>query len=203
MSAKVLSVEAAKKANLDLIENGIGTQAVHDVVVAMRAARRSGSANTKTKAEVNLSGAKPWRQKGTGRARQGSTRSPQWIHGGIALGPKPRDYRITLNKKLKRVALKSALSSKVLDNDLIVVDSIASEEYKTKNMVGMLKNLNVDQKALIVLADVDSKVVKSTNNIQGVQTTFVGTLNVYDILAHDKFIITKEAIAKIEEVCAQ
>ena len=145
---------------------------------------------------------KPWRQKGTGRARQGSTRAPQWTHGGIVFAPKPRDYTATLNKKVKRLAMKSALSSKVQDNEMIVVDSIATEGYKTKKIAEMLKALGSEKKALIVLSEVDAQVIASAANIPGVKTAQVNTLNVYDILNADKFIVVKDAVSKIEEVYA-
>lgn len=175
---------------------------MHAMVVNYLANQRQGTQSTLTRTEVRGGGRKPWRQKGTGHARQGSTRAPQWVHGGIALGPKPRDYSYSLNKKEKRLAMKSALSSKVVDNDLIVVDSIKCDEFKTKTMVEMLKALNVEGKALVVMPEVDLKVVKSLSNIPGVTPTLVNTLNVYDILNHDKFIVVKDAVDKIEEVYA-
>ena len=175
---------------------------MHAMVVCYLANQRQGTQSTLTRTEVSGGGKKPWRQKGTGHARQGSTRAPQWVHGGIALGPKPRDYSYSLNKKEKRLAMKSALSTKVLDSNLVVVDAIKTEEFKTKTMVEMLKALNVEGKALIVTAEADRKVVKSAGNIPGVKTATVGTLNVYDILNYDKFIVAKDAVAKIEEVYA-
>ncbi len=176
--------------------------AMHAMVVNYLANQRQGTQSTLTRTEVSGGGRKPWRQKGTGHARQGSTRSPQWVHGGIALGPKPRSYRYSLNKKLRRLAMKSALSTKVIDQNMVVLDSIKLEEYKTKTIVAMLKALNVDGKALIVMPEVDAKVIKSANNIPGVKTALVNTLNVYDILNYDKFIVVKDAVAKIEEVYA-
>ena len=164
--------------------------------------QRQGTQSTLTRSEVSGGGRKPWRQKGTGRARQGSTRSPQWTHGGIALGPKPRDYRIAMNKKTKRVALYSALSAKVAEGKLIVVDDIKCAEFKTKTIVNMLNALNVEKKSLIVLPEVDKFVVKSSANVPGVTTTIVGTLNVYDILNAGTFIISKAAVEKLEEVFA-
>ncbi|MDE5754710.1 MAG: 50S ribosomal protein L4, partial [Oscillospiraceae bacterium] len=158
--------------------------------------------STLTRTEVSGGGRKPWRQKGTGNARQGSIRAPQWRHGGVALGPKPRSYRYTLNKKVRRLAMKSALSAKVQEGNLIVLDTLTMDEFKTKKMTAMLKALNVEKKALIVTADADVKVYKSAANIPGVKTTHVGTLNVYDILNGGKFIVAKNAIAKIEEVYA-
>ena len=175
---------------------------MHQAVVNYLANQRQGTQSTLTRTEVSGGGRKPWRQKGTGHARQGSIRAPQWTHGGIALGPKPRDYSYTLNKKVKRLALKSALSSKVLDENLIVVDAITLADYKTKTIVEMLKALSVEGKALIVTADVDDKVVKSASNIEGIKTAQVNTLNVHDILNYDKFIVVKDAVAKIEEVYA-
>ena len=178
------------------------TSAMHAMVVNYLANQRQGTQSTLTRTEVSGGGRKPWRQKGTGHARQGSIRAPQWTHGGIALGPKPRDYSYSLNKKLRRLAMKSALSTKVIDNNLIVVDKIAFEDYKTKDMVKMLSALGVEGKALIVMPEVDSKVIKSASNIPGVKTALVNTLNVYDILNYDKFIVASDAVAKIEEVYA-
>lgn len=175
---------------------------LHMAVVNYLANQRQGTQSTLTRAEVAGGGAKPWRQKGTGRARQGSIRSPQWNHGGIALGPKPRDYSYNLNKKVKRIALKSALSAKVAAGELIVLDNIALEEMKTKSIVKLLSALSVDTKALIVIPAVDEKIIKSARNIHGVATTLATTLNVYDILKYDKLIVTKDAVAKIEEVYA-
>ena len=152
--------------------------------------------------EVRGGGKKPWRQKGTGHARQGSTRAPQWRHGGVALGPKPRSYRFSLNKKVRQLAIKSALSSKVLENEMIVVDAITTDEFKTKTMVNMLKAIGADTKTLIVLDSADKKVIKSANNIEDVKTTQVNTLNVYDILNCNKFVIVKGAVEKLEEVYA-
>lgn len=175
---------------------------MHAMVVCYLANQRQGTQSTLTRTEVRGGGRKPWRQKGTGHARQGSIRAPQWVHGGIALGPKPRDYSYSLNKKEKRLAMKSAFSTKVLDSNLVVVDAIKTEEFKTKTIVDMLKALNVEGKALIVTAEADKKVVKSAGNIPGVKTATVGTLNVYDILNYDKFIVAQDAVAKIEEVYA-
>ena len=177
--------------------------AMHAMVVNYLANQRQGTQSTLTRTEVSGGGRKPWRQKGTGHARQGSIRAPQWTHGGIALGPKPRTYRFTVNKKLKRLAMKSALSSKVLSGDMIVLDAIAMNEYKTKDIVKMLKAVGAEgQKALIVMPEVDSKVIKSASNIPGVKTALVNTINVYDILNYDKFVVVKDAVAKIEEVYA-
>lgn len=176
--------------------------AMHQAVVNFLANQRHGTQSTLTRTEVSGGGKKPWRQKGTGHARQGSTRSPQWRHGGVALGPKPRSYSYTLNKKVKRLALLSALSSKAQENEIVVVDNISTDGYKTKTIVNMLKALGVDGKALIVLDTVDQEVIKSAANIPGVKTTQVNTLNVYDILNYDKFVVVKNAVAKIEEVYA-
>ena len=175
---------------------------MHAMVVNYLANQRQGTQSTLTRTELRGGGRKPWRQKGTGHARQGSIRAPQWYHGGVALGPKPRSYSYTLNKKVRRLAMKSALSTKVLDNNFIVLDALTLENYKTKTVVEMLKALNVDGKALIVTAEADQKIVKSAANIPGVKTAAVNTLNVYDILNYDKFIIVKNAIGKIEEVYA-
>lgn len=174
---------------------------MHQVVVNYLANQRQGTQSTLTRTEVS-GGRKPWKQKGTGHARQGSTRAPQWTHGGVALGPKPRDYSYSLNKKVKRLAMKSALSSKVQDNNLLIVEKIDLEGFKTKAIVEMLKACNAGKKALIVMPDVDLKVVKSAANIPGVKTALVNTLNVYDILNCDTFVVVKDAVGKIEEVYA-
>ena len=176
--------------------------ALHAAVVQYLANQRQGTQSTLTRAEVRGGGRKPWRQKGTGHARQGSTRSPQWRHGGVALGPKPRSYRFSLNRKLKKLAVKSAFSAKVLESNFVVVDSIAMEDYKTKAMVEMLKALGAEGKAMIVTAAADQKVVKSAANIPGVVTAPVNSVNVYDVLNCKKFIIAKDAVLKLEEVYA-
>jgi large subunit ribosomal protein L4 len=175
---------------------------MHAAVVNYLANQRQGTQSTLTRTEVSGGGRKPWRQKGTGHARQGSIRAPQWTHGGIALGPKPRDYRYSLNKKVKRLAMKSALSAKVAGKEMIVVDNIAFDGYKTKAMVEMLSALKATGKALIVMPEVDSKVIKNAANIPGVKTALVNTLNVYDILNCDYFVVAAEAVKKIEEVYA-
>ena len=175
---------------------------MHMVVKNYLANQRQGTQSTLTRTEVSGGGRKPWRQKGTGHARQGSTRAPQWTHGGVALGPKPRDYRYTLNKKVRRLAMKSALSTMVQENNIIVLDTLTMDEYKTKTIAAMLKALGVEKKALIVTAEADAKVYRSAANIPGVKTAAVNTLNVYDILNGGKFIVAKNAIAKIEEVYA-
>ncbi len=175
---------------------------MHAAVVNYLANQRQGTQSTLTRTEESGGGRKPRRQKGTGHARHGSTRAPQWVHGGIALGPKPRDYGYELNKKVKRLAMKSALSTKVIDNNMIVLDALTLDSFKTKTVVDMLKALGVEGKALIVTAEADTKVIKSAANIPGVKTAAVNTLNVYDILNYDKFIVVKNAVGKIEEVYA-
>jgi large subunit ribosomal protein L4 len=180
----------------------VNQNAIHLAVVNQLANKRQGTQSTKTKSEVRGGGIKPWRQKGTGRARQGSIRSAQWIKGGIVLGPKPRSYRYTLPKKLKRLALKSALSSKVNENEILVLDVLKFANIKTKQMVEVLGNLKVDTSALLVIAGKDDSVEKSARNIPGIKTAFVNTINVFDILKYDKFIITKDAVEKVEEVYA-
>ncbi len=175
---------------------------LHSMVVNYLANQRQGTQSTLTRAEVSGGGKKPWRQKGTGHARQGSTRSPQWTHGGIALGPKPRDYSYALPKKVRRLAMKSALSSKVASEDMMILDELTLETIKTKTVVEMLKALGATKKVLLVTAEKDEKVILSARNIPGVKTALVNTLNVYDILNADKFIVVKDAVAKIEEVYA-
>ena len=176
---------------------------LHTAVRAYLMNQRQGTQSTLTRSEVSGGGRKPWKQKGTGHARQGSTRSPQWTHGGIALGPKPRSYRINLSKSIKRNALFGALSSKVANGEMIVVDKISASEYKTKNMVAMLDAIGAAKKSLIVLPAVDEFVIKSCANIEGVKTTQWNTINVYDILNCDSFVVAKDAVAKIEEVYAR
>lgn len=179
----------------------VNESVLHDVVVAHLANCRQGTQSALTRAEVSGGGKKPWRQKGTGRARQGSTRSPQWRHGGIVFAPKPRDYTVRLNKKVKRLAMKSALSSKVNENELLVFDALNLEAAKTKEMVKVLKAANVE-KALIVLPEKDDTVERAARNIPNVKTTLVGTLSVYEILKYEKLILTKASAEKIEEVYA-
>ncbi|MBC5787993.1 MULTISPECIES: 50S ribosomal protein L4 [Clostridiaceae] len=202
----VFNMAGKEVAKIDLADAVFGIEpnkaVLHMAVVNYLANQRQGTQSTLTRTEVRGGGKKPWRQKGTGHARQGSTRSPQWTHGGVALGPKPRDYSYSLNKKVKRLAVKSALSAKVLEENLIVVDAITMNEYKTKDMVAMLSALGADKKALIVLPEVDAKVIKSASNIKGVKTAQVNELNVYDILNNDKLIIVQAAAQKIEEVYA-
>ncbi len=178
------------------------TAAMHQMVVNYLANNRQGTQSALTRAEVRGGGRKPWRQKGTGHARQGSTRAPQWTHGGIVFAPKPRCYRFTVNKKVKRLAMKSAFSSKLADSQIIVLDKLALDEYKTKAVAAMLKAIGSEKKALIVLPEIDAKVIASARNIPGVKTAQVNTLNVYDIMNADKLVIVKDAISKIEEVYA-
>jgi len=175
---------------------------VHSVLVNFLANQRQGTQSTKTRSEVSGGGRKPWRQKGTGRARQGSIRAPQWIKGGIALGPKPRSYKYTVNKKERQLAVKSVLSSKVLENELVVVDSLPLNDIKTKEMVKALSNLKVEGKALIMLPEKNEKVQKSARNIEGVKTTLVETINVYDLLKYNKLVVTEDTVKKLEEVYA-
>ena len=202
----VYTMDGAENGQIELNDQIFGVEVnipvMHQVVVAHLAKLRQGTQSTKTRAEVSGGGRKPWRQKGTGRARQGSTRAPQWTHGGIVFAPKPRDYRFSVNKKERRLALKSALSVKASENDIIVVDSITTDEFKTKKMVAMLKAVEAEKKTLIVLPEVDTKVIKSAANIPGVKTAQVNTINVYDILNADKLVIAKDAVSKIEEVYA-
>ena len=203
---KVMDMTGKEVSTIELSDAIFGitpnVPAMHTMVVNYLANQRQGTQSTLTRTEVSGGGRKPWRQKGTGRARQGSTRAPQWTHGGIALGPKPRTYRFTVNKKLKRLAMKSALSSKVLSGDMIVLDNITMNDYKTKDMVKMLGAVGAQGKTLIVMPEVDAKVIKSAANIPGVKTALVNTINVYDILNYDKFVVVKDAVAKIEEVYA-
>ena len=198
----VLNMQGKEVGKQELSEAVFGIEpnvsVMNDMVKNYLANQRQGTQSALTRSEVSGGGRKPWRQKGTGRARQGSTRAPQWTHGGIVFAPKPRSYRYTLNKKVRRLAMKSALSSKLQDNELIVIDQIASEEYKTKAIAAMLKAVGSERKALIVLDTVDEKVIASARNIPAQ----VNTLNVYDILNADKFIVVKDAVAKIEEVYA-
>ena len=179
----------------------INKEAIHTLVVNYLANQRQGTQSTKTRTEVRGGGKKPWRQKGTGRARQGSIRAPQWTGGGVALGPKPRSYRFSVNKKLRRVALKSALSSKVASSEIIVVDNLNMETFKTKDFASILTKFDIDN-ALIVTTEKNENVARSSRNIPGVKSTMVTTLSVYDIIKYSKFVVTKDAVAKIEEVYA-
>ncbi|MBR3988028.1 MAG: 50S ribosomal protein L4 [Clostridia bacterium] len=202
----VLDMQGKKVGTIDLADAIFGiepnTSVMHQMVVSYLASQRQGTQSALTRSEVSGGGKKPWRQKGTGRARQGSTRAPQWTHGGVVFAPKPRNYRFSVNKKVKRLALKSALSSKAAAEEIIVIDSITMDEYKTKTMVSMLKAVGAEGKALIVLPEVNNFVIASASNIEGVKTAQVNTINVYDLLNADKLIIAKDAVAKIEEVYA-
>lgn len=180
----------------------VNTHVMYEAVKNYLANQRQGTQSAKTRAEVRGGGRKPWRQKGTGRARQGSTRSPQWKGGGVVFAPKPRDYSYAIPKKVKRLALKSALSSKVRDQEIIVVDKLVLEQPKTKEMIKVLKNLNSGKKTLVVIPERDEAVVRAAANIPGVKTAYVNTINVYDILNCDSFLITREAVNKVEEVYA-
>ena len=206
--AKLAVLDKAGKKVSDIeLNDGIfaiepNMSAMHLMVVSYLAAQRQGTQSTLTRSEVSGGGKKPWRQKGTGRARQGSTRSPQWTHGGIALGPKPREYGIDVNKKVKRLAMKSALSSKVAENEMIVVDSLAMDAIKTKEMAGVLSAINAGKKTLIVLPEKDDVVYRSARNIAGAKVSLVNTLNVYDIHNCNTIVVVKDAVSKIEEVYA-
>ena len=203
---KVVDMSGKEVSTLTLSDKVFGAEVngavLHTAVKAYLANQRQGTQSTLTRTEVSGGGKKPWKQKGTGRARQGSTRSPQWTHGGVALGPKPRSYRISITKKTRRTALFSALSSKVADGKMIVVNNIATDAFKTKTMVGMLNAIGADKKALVVLPEVDAKVVKSCDNIEGVNTTVYNSINVFDILNCDTLVVAEAAVKKIEEVYA-
>ena len=202
----VYDIQGKKVSDVELKDEIFGIEpneaVVHSVLVNFLANQRQGTHSTKTRAEVRGGGRKPWRQKGTGRARQGSIRAPQWIKGGIALGPKPRSYKYSVNKKEKRLAIKSCLSSKVLENELVVVDSLPLKEIKTKEMVKALNNLKVEGKTLILLPEKNETVQKSARNIEGVKTTLVNTINVYDLLKYKNLVITLDTVKKLEEVYA-
>ena len=202
----VYNIEGKKVSTLDLNEAVFGIKPnekiVHMALVNYLANQRQGTSNTKTRAEVSGGGRKPWKQKGTGRARQGSIRAPQWFKGGIALGPKPRDYRYTINKKERRLAIRSVLSSKVLEENIVVVDKFGFDEIKTKNMVTALSNLKVEGKTLIVLPEKNENVQKSARNIEGVKTSLVNTINVYDLLKYNKLVLTVDSVKSLEEVYA-
>ncbi len=203
---EVLDMAGKKVGEAELSDAVFGiepnTAVMHTMVVNYLANNRQGTQSALTRSEVSGGGRKPWRQKGTGHARQGSTRAPQWTHGGVVFAPKPRSYRFTVNKKVKRLAMRSAFSSKLRDSQLVVVDKIETAEFKTKTIAAMLSAVGADRKALIVLPEVDKKVINSARNIPGVKTAQVNTLNVYDILNADKLVIAKDAIGKIEEVYA-
>jgi len=202
----VFDMAGKKLSDMELADSIFGIEpsipAMHLCVVSYLANQRQGTQSTLTRAEVSGGGKKPWRQKGTGRARQGSTRAPQWYHGGIAHGPKPRDYKKEVNKKVRRLALKSALSAKLADNELIVLDSLTLTEIKTKAMANVVKALETGKKVLFVLPEKNDVIYRSARNIEGVQTTLVGTLNVYEILNADTVVVLKDAVSKIEEVYA-
>ena len=203
----VYNIEGKKVNEVELKEEIFGIEpneaVVHSVLVNFLANQRQGTQSTKTRSEVRGGGRKPWRQKGTGRARQGSIRAPQWIKGGIALGPKPRSYYYTVNKKERQLAVKSILSSKVLENELVVVDSFENmKEIKTKEMVKVLNNLKVEGKTLMLLPEKNENVQKSARNIEGVKTTLVNTINVYDLLKYKNLVVTLDTVKKLEEVYA-
>ena len=205
-TVKVVNMKGEEVGSIELNDKifaaDINEAVLHAATRAYLLNQRQGTQSTLTRTEVSGGGRKPWRQKGTGRARQGSTRAPQWRHGGIALGPKPRTYRTDLNKKTKRVALYSALSAKAAAGNVIVVDEIKTETYSTKTMFNMLNAVGADKKALVVLPEADKMIVASFANIAGVKTSLYNTINVYDILNADKFVVTKEAVEKLEEVYA-
>ena len=205
-TVKVVNMKGEEVGSIELLDTifaaDVNEAVLHAATRAYLMNQRQGTQSTLTRTEVSGGGKKPWRQKGTGRARQGSTRSPQWTHGGIAFGPKPRSYRTGMNKKTKRVALYSALSAKLAAGDLIVVDNITTENYSTKTMVNMLNAIGATKKALVVLPEVDAKVIKSCDNIEGVVTTLYNTINVYDILNADKFVVTEAAVKMLQEVYA-
>lgn len=202
----VVDMAGKKVGTVDLAESIFGIEpnaaVMHQMVVSYLANQRQGTQSALTRAEVSGGGRKPWRQKGTGRARQGSTRAPQWTHGGVVFAPKPRDYSFSVNKKARRLAMKSAFSVKAKAEDIIVLDALSIDSYKTKVIADMLKAIGAEKKALIVLPEVNTKAIRSAKNIPGVKTAQVNTLNVYDLLNADKLIIVKGAVSKIEEVYA-
>ena len=202
----VYNMEGKKVSDVELNDNVFGIEPneaiVHSVLVNYLANQRQGTQSTKTRSEVSGGGRKPWRQKGTGRARQGSIRAPQWVKGGIALGPRPRSYKYTINKKERRLAIRSVLSSKVLENNLVVLDKAEMKEIKTQAMVKTLANLKVEGKTLILLPERNENVQKSARNIKNVKTTLVNTINVYDLLKYNKLVVTLDAVKKLEEVYA-
>ena len=202
----VLNVNGQNVGEIELAEAvfdvEVNEHVLYEVVKNQLANKRQGTQSAKTRAEVRGGGRKPWKQKGTGRARQGSIRAVQWVGGGVAFAPKPRDYRYTLPKKVRRLAMKSALSAKVQNNEIIVLDALTMEAPKTKEFAQILKNINASKKALVVTAEKNDNVVKSARNIEGVQAATVNTINVYDILKYDTFVITTDAVKKVEEVYA-
>jgi large subunit ribosomal protein L4 len=199
MSATVLTIAAAKEAKINVIENGRGTQALHDVVIALRANRRSGSANTKTKAEVSYSGKKPWRQKGTGRARAGYASSPVWSGGGVVFGPKPRDYSKKVPKSVRRLALLKALSFRIMAGDVLVAEDIKVAAPKTKDFVSFLKSLTEASKVLLISTQFDETTYKAARNIQPVLLNTASEVNTEQLLAFQKIIVTNEALVKLAE----
>jgi len=203
---KTVDMTGRETGTIELSEKVFGAEVneavLHTAVKVFLANQRQGTQSTLTRTEVSGGGRKPWKQKGSGRARQGSTRAPQWTHGGVALGPKPRDYRLSINKKVRRTAMFSALSSKVAADELIVVDEIMANEYKTKAMVSMLGAIGAEGKTLVVMPQADEMAMKSLSNIPGVKTAVYNTINVYDILNCDKLVMAKGAVLKIEEVYA-
>jgi large subunit ribosomal protein L4 len=199
MSATVLTIAAAREANIEVIENGRGTQAVHEVVVAMRANRRSGSANTKTKAEVAYSGKKPWRQKGTGRARAGYTSSPVWSGGGVVFGPKPRDYSKKVSKSVKRLALLKALSSRIIAGDVLVTEEIKVRAPKTREFITFLKSQTEADKVLVISTHFDQATYKAARNVQPILLNTASEVNTEQLLAFQKIIVTNQALAKLAE----
>ena len=205
-NVQVVDMQGKSVSTVDLADSIFGIEpnaaVMHQMVVSYLANQRHGTQSALTRSEVSGGGRKPWRQKGTGRARQGSTRAPQWYHGGVVFAPKPRDYRFSVNKKVRRLAMKSAFSTKAAAEEIIVIDAIKLDEIKTAKIAAMLSAVGSEKKALIVLPEVDEKVIKSARNIKGVKTAQVNELNVYDILNADKLIIAKDALTKIEEVYA-
>src|ERR1700686_4517939 len=199
MSAKVLKAAAAKESKIELIENARGTQALHDVVVAMRAARRSGSANTKSKADVNLSGAKPWRQKGTGRARAGYKSSPIWRGGGVVFGPKPRDYSKKVSKSVRRLAFQKALSERITAGDVLAIDQFVVPELKTKSFVALLKKQTEEEKVLLISDAFDETTLKAARNVKPVQLATASDVNTEQLLAFEKILVTHKALEKLAE----
>ncbi|WP_074048510.1 50S ribosomal protein L4 [Clostridioides difficile] len=206
LKLNVLNVSGQNVGEIELSDSIFGVEVnghvLYEVVKNQLANKRQGTQSAKTRAEVRGGGRKPWKQKGTGRARQGSTRSVQWVGGGVAFAPKPRSYKYTLPKKVRRLAMKSALSSKVQNSEVIVLDALNMDAPKTKEFAQILNNINAAKKALVVIADKNDNVIKSARNIEGVQTALVNTMNVYDILKYDSFIITTDAVKKVEEVYA-
>ena len=199
MSAKVLSQAAAKEAKIELIEDGRGTQAIHESIIAMRAARRSGSANTKTKAEVDLSGAKPWRQKGTGRARAGYKSSPIWRGGGVVFGPKPHDYSKKVAKSVRRLAFRKALSERIKAGDVLTVDKFVVPELKTKSFLALLEKQTDARKVLLVSDGFDQTTIKSARNVKPVMLATASDVNTEQLLAFDKILVTHKALEKLAE----